>query len=223
MSDEPWDLPEDYEECEECGQRGFDHEAWSDSAEGKLDPPEARPVTILDVAKFMGAKEPFTLGTFEDLELPFFGGCQVCHATIAAYNACPSRNGYLRCASGCIFSSTMQIGSYGYETVEEAYEAMFPEKIRTPDCCAKSLETRAVRVLKYNEEDYCACNESVTFCRMDLQLPDGNILTIPVQNCPFCHARLGGQTCVGPQGQVDNRNKDGECRRCGLSHSGPCE
>lgn len=148
MSNVPWDLPEDYEECGQCG---FDHaynpkesaeahkelesnQAWSDSAEGKLDPPEARPVTIFDVAKFMGAKEPFTLGTFEDLELPFFGGCQVCHATIAAYNACPSVNGYLRCAARCI-------GSYGYETVEEAFEAMFPEKIRTPDCCAKSLET----------------------------------------------------------------------------------
>ena len=50
--------------------------------------------------------------------LPMIGGCQVCGATVAGYNSCPSKTGYIRCASGCI-------SDLGWDTVEEANEAIF--------------------------------------------------------------------------------------------------
>jgi len=55
-------------------------------------------ITILDIAKARGAKEhngALHMGEFDRLGLPMFGGCQVCNASIAAYNAHPGRNGYL--------------------------------------------------------------------------------------------------------------------------------
>ena len=66
---------------------------------------EAKPVTVLELAKFRGAKDDdgsISGGEFARVGLPIMGGCEVCEATIAAYNACPSKTGYLRCANGCI-------------------------------------------------------------------------------------------------------------------------
>ncbi len=86
---------------------------------------ESGPITVLQLALYRGAKETetggITLGAIEDTGLPFFGGCSVCNASIAAYNACPSRSGYLKCSSGCI-------GGDGFETVEQANIALFPEE-----------------------------------------------------------------------------------------------
>ncbi len=83
------------------------------------------PVTIMDLAKFRGVKESetggITMGAFYDVGLDMMGGCQRCGACIAAYNACPSKTGYWMCASGCI-------GSEGFDTVEEANLALFPEE-----------------------------------------------------------------------------------------------
>lgn len=82
-------------------------------------------ITILDLARFRGVKPSadgsISCGDIADVGLPFWGGCQSCHATIAAYNACPSTSGFLRCASGCIDED-------GYETVEEANRDLFPEE-----------------------------------------------------------------------------------------------
>jgi hypothetical protein len=74
------------------------------------------PVTILDCAVARGAKadegsNSFTMGDIEAVGLPFFGGCQVCHANIACYNAYPSKTNYLRCRS-CI-------GDLGFATTGE--------------------------------------------------------------------------------------------------------
>jgi hypothetical protein len=51
------------------------------------------------------------MGDIEDVGLPFFGGCQVCHASIACFNAYPSKTNYLRCRS-CI-------GGLGFATTDE--------------------------------------------------------------------------------------------------------
>ena len=55
--------------------------------------------TILDIAIARGAKEDDNGGIngaeFERVGLPLMGGCQVCNATIAAYNSYPGTNGFL--------------------------------------------------------------------------------------------------------------------------------
>lgn len=76
------------------------------------------PVTILQLAEFILGRPAENGEDFAQAELPMLGGCEVCHATIAAYNACPSRTGYLRCAEGCI-------GELGYSSVEEARRDLF--------------------------------------------------------------------------------------------------
>lgn len=72
-------------------------------------------VTILDVAIGKGAtpndKGGYTGSEFERLGLPMLGGCEVCGATIAAYNAYPSTSGYLRCAD--------DIDDLGFASVED--------------------------------------------------------------------------------------------------------
>jgi hypothetical protein len=72
-------------------------------------------VTILDCAVARGAKPDedgsFTMGDIESVGLPFFGGCQVCHASIACFNAYPSKTNYLRCRN-CI-------GELGFASTEE--------------------------------------------------------------------------------------------------------
>lgn len=84
-------------------------------------------ITILDLAKFRGVKEgadgSISMGAIEDVGLPLMGGCSICGACIAAYNACPSYSGYLKCSRGCI-------GCDGFDTVEEANREMFPDEYK---------------------------------------------------------------------------------------------
>jgi hypothetical protein len=72
-------------------------------------------LTILDIAKAKGAKPDdkgaITMEQLDVLGLPFMGGCEICGATIACYNAYPSKSGYLRCSD--------HIGDTGFNTVEE--------------------------------------------------------------------------------------------------------
>lgn len=72
-------------------------------------------ITILDYAIHLGAKESedgsINGEELARLNLPMFGGCEGCAASIACYNAYPSNSGYIRCA-GCI-------GERGFETAEE--------------------------------------------------------------------------------------------------------
>jgi predicted nucleic acid-binding Zn-ribbon protein len=81
-------------------------------------------VTVLELAVFRGAKsedDSMSGSEIERVGLPFMGGCGACGATIACYNASPSKNGYLMCSEGCI-------GDSGYDTVEEADAALFPKE-----------------------------------------------------------------------------------------------
>ena len=93
------------------------------------------PITVLELALHRGVKEDtngnISMGALEDVGLPFMGGCLICGAGIAAYNACPSKlsagaaklceqSGYLKCASGCIDED-------GFATVEEANANLFGE------------------------------------------------------------------------------------------------
>lgn len=86
-----------------------------------------KPVTILELARHRlsaigrtsgGEPARLTGVDFEAVELAILGGCELCGASIAAYNACPSRSGCWRCASGCIADE-------GYASVEEADRELF--------------------------------------------------------------------------------------------------
>ena len=59
------------------------------------------------------------------LGVDILGGCQGCHATIAAYNAYPSTSGYWRCAD-CI-------GNDGYATVAD-FTASASAPAACPSC-----------------------------------------------------------------------------------------
>src|SRR6516165_4103602 len=70
------------------------------------------PITILDYVKsVVGDKDLYTAEDCITSGVDILGGCQSCHATIAAYNAYPSTSGYWRCA-GCI-------GETGFATVAD--------------------------------------------------------------------------------------------------------
>ncbi|HEV2377580.1 MAG TPA: hypothetical protein VGS19_36125 [Streptosporangiaceae bacterium] len=70
------------------------------------------PITILDYTKsVIGEKDTYTAEDFHSAGVEMIGGCQGCNATLAAYNAYPSKSGYWRCA-GCI-------GDTGFPTVAD--------------------------------------------------------------------------------------------------------
>jgi len=75
----------------------------------------SKPVSILDAAIKMGANQDehgsINGSEFNRLGLPIMGGCLHCEATVGAYNAYPSKTGYLMCAD-CV-------GDQGFSTVEE--------------------------------------------------------------------------------------------------------
>jgi hypothetical protein len=70
------------------------------------------PITILDyVRSRLGDRETYSEDDHWHCGVAILGGCEICHATIASYNAYPSRSGYWRCAD-CI-------GDTGYSTAGE--------------------------------------------------------------------------------------------------------
>jgi len=77
-------------------------------------------VTILELAEHRGARrvdDRINGGEFYRVGVDIMGGCSGCHATLAAYNAYPSKRGFWMCAD-CI-------GDSGYATVVEANAAIF--------------------------------------------------------------------------------------------------
>ena len=70
------------------------------------------PITIMDVARQRLNKPEGDLngGEFYRVGLDILGGCEGCHATLAAYNAYPSTSGYWRCKD-CLCDE-------GFDTVE---------------------------------------------------------------------------------------------------------
>jgi len=87
----------------------------------------AQPIAVLDLAKHRLVElgiytsetfpEALNGADFEKVGLPIFGGCEVCMASVAAYNAYPTQTGYLRCED-CT-------DDLGYATAEEANAAIF--------------------------------------------------------------------------------------------------
>jgi len=79
------------------------------------------PVTVQELAFHRGLKtEPdgsYNMAAINAVGLEMLGGCELCAASIAAYNAYPSKSGFWRCRH-CI-------GDSGWETVEEANAALF--------------------------------------------------------------------------------------------------
>jgi hypothetical protein len=79
-------------------------------------------ITVFELAEHRGARSidgAINGAEFERVGLPILGGCEGCYATIAAYNAYPSKSGFLRC-DDCI-------GDAGFATVEEANAFIFDE------------------------------------------------------------------------------------------------
>jgi hypothetical protein len=69
-------------------------------------------ITILDYVKSqIGAKDSYTAEDFHGTGVDIMGGCEICGATTAGYNAHPSISGYWRCAD-CIADG-------GFATVED--------------------------------------------------------------------------------------------------------
>jgi hypothetical protein len=70
------------------------------------------PITILDYVKDqIGEKTTYTAEDFSRAGVDIIGGCEVCGATLAGYNAYPAKSGYWRCAD-CITED-------GFATVEQ--------------------------------------------------------------------------------------------------------
>jgi hypothetical protein len=78
-------------------------------------------VTIMELAEHRLGREARFGSDFEEAGLSIMGGCAVCGATLGAFNGCPSKSGYWKCASGCIADD-------GYATVEEANAALFGKR-----------------------------------------------------------------------------------------------
>lgn len=81
-------------------------------------------ITILDLALYRGAAE-LPNGSINGEEiarvgLPIMGGCYVCGASVACYNAAPTRTGYLACVE-CVADGQ------GFDSVNEANEFIFGE------------------------------------------------------------------------------------------------
>jgi len=86
--------------------------------------PKPKPVTIYELACHrlnMPNADSLNGADFDRARLPMLGGCEVCGATVAAYNACPSKTGYLRCANGCI-------EDLGWEDVEQCDRDIFEDE-----------------------------------------------------------------------------------------------
>lgn len=79
-------------------------------------------ITILELATFRLGKQPLTGADFEKVRLPIMGGCSRCEATIAAFNAYPAKDGFLKC-SGCI-------GADGWEDVRTANREIFEDEFK---------------------------------------------------------------------------------------------
>lgn len=121
----------------------------------------AKAITVLELAIHRGAKADAEGGmSFAEIErvgLPGIGGCEVCEATIAAYNASPCRTGYLRCTNTCV-------GGQGFETVEEANAELFPA-IEDDDVDIRGTTGYAEEYPEDDREYYGGDWDREDFCR----------------------------------------------------------
>lgn len=93
----------------------------------------AEPVTILKLALYrLGLPDDTSSlngAQFAEVGLQIMGGCEVCGATLAAYNACPSKSGYWRCLNGCIGND----GWYDVALADREIAAMAEQEDSDPD------------------------------------------------------------------------------------------
>jgi hypothetical protein len=102
------------------------------------------PITILDYVKsVVGDKDTYAAEDFHRSGVAMTGGCQRCAATIACYNAYPSRSGYWRCAD-CIDGS-------GFATVADFTASM---SVTTCPACGNTDNLSEVRITTERAEEY---------------------------------------------------------------------
>lgn len=113
------------------------------------------PITILDYVKSKaGEKDTYTGQDCADAGVQMIGGCQICAATIAIYNAYPSTSGYWKCAD-CI-------GDSGFPTVE-AFGTATPSAAVWCPCCGEDRDIRETPTGDENTQGYCfECGECGT-------------------------------------------------------------
>ena len=102
------------------------------------------PITILDyVRTVVGDKDFYTAEDCLASGVDIIGGCQVCAATIAVYNAYPSVSGYWRCAD-CI-------GEDGFATIAD-----FTARRAATNCplCGNGDTISETRITTERAEEY---------------------------------------------------------------------
>jgi hypothetical protein len=76
-------------------------------------------VSISDLAEYRLGREAETGADFDEALLPMLAGCEACYESLAAWNAYPTKSGYVRCGR-CI-------GDLGWHDAAEANAAIFGE------------------------------------------------------------------------------------------------
>ena len=121
MNEDDW-LEAAYEDRWEIdGDEEYDAGDDFDSGEDADD--NDRPISMLDLALHRGVQadeyERIPASEFTRVGIATLGGCAVCHATIAVYNAYPSKSGFWKCGD-CI-------GDSGWDNIVEANNQIFDE------------------------------------------------------------------------------------------------
>jgi hypothetical protein len=73
------------------------------------------PITIYQLAEYRIGREPEYGEDFAEALLPMLAGCEICHSSLAAWNAYPTQSGYVRCQH-CI----QDLGWYSAEAANTA-------------------------------------------------------------------------------------------------------
>jgi predicted RNA-binding Zn-ribbon protein involved in translation (DUF1610 family) len=109
------------------------------------------PITILDyVRTVVGDKDTYCAEDFFRNGVGMTGGCQLCAASIACYNAYPSTSGYWRCAD-CI-------GDTGFATVADFKARTFA--VEACPVCGNTDIISETRVTTERAEEYALeCGE----------------------------------------------------------------
>jgi predicted RNA-binding Zn-ribbon protein involved in translation (DUF1610 family) len=102
------------------------------------------PITILDYVKSqIGDKDTYTGTEIASCGFEMTGGCEICLATIAVYNAYPSHSGYWRCAD-CLADT-------GYSNIPEFKASL--DVIACPGC-GEFEDIREIRASDERTEGY---------------------------------------------------------------------
>ena len=102
------------------------------------------PITILDYVKsVVGEKDIYSPDDFYRSGVDILGGCQGCHATLAAYNAYPSTSGFWRCAD-CI-------GQSGFATITDFTASM---SVTACPACGNADNLSETRITTERAEEY---------------------------------------------------------------------